>query len=130
MDAAAKLRLRFRELLHDHGISQRVLCGRLTKRTGMLWRESRLSKLLNGQIAFDVGDMLVMAEEAGISLVELVREPGKEFVADLTPSELRIVQAVRDKPELVPLFMLVVGAAAPRRPPSRQIIKERMRRDR
>jgi transcriptional regulator with XRE-family HTH domain len=129
MDAAAAIRLRFRELLEDRGMSQRTLAHRLTKRTGALWRESRLSKLLNGQIAFEVADLILMADEAGISMVELVRQPGREFVADMTPTELRIVQAMRDRPELEPLLKLVVGDT-PRRKPSRRIIRERMRLDR
>lgn len=126
MDAAAAIRLRFRELLNNKGMSQRTLAQRLTKRTGTLWRESRLSKLLLGQIAFEVDDLILMADEAGISLVELFRQPGREFVADMTPTELRIVQALRDQPKLEPLFLLVVGDT-PRRKPPRHVIKERMR---
>ncbi len=122
-----RYRLRFRELLHTADVSQSKLCDRLTKRTGMLWRESRLSKMLNGHIAMELDDLVVMAEEAGISLVELFRVPGREFVADMTPSELKLIHAVRDYPTVLRHVTDIIDVLVVARRPTRAIVRERIR---
>lgn len=128
MAPADHVRLRFRELLHEKGVSQSVLCARLQARTGERWRESRLSKLLNGRIVFVVDDLVLMAECADISLVELFREKGREFVADLSPSELRVLNAMRDMPHTGQLLMDLVNSLTPeKRKSSRAVIRERIR---
>ena len=128
MAPADHIRLRFRELLHEKGVSQSTLCERLEKRTGERWRESRLSKLLNGRIVFVVDDLVLMAECADISLVELFRAKGREFVADLAPSELRVLHAMRDMPRTGQLLIDLVNSLTPeKRKTPRQVIRERMR---
>ena len=122
------IRLRLRELLEARGVSQTTVCQRLTAKTGELWRMSRLSKLVNGRIVFCVDDLVLIAQVADISLVDLVREPGREFVGDLTPTELKIIHALRDHPSIMRPLADVVAVLTPKRKPSRTIVRERMRR--
>ena len=131
MSAADPLLARFRQLLADKGVSQARLCRLLTERTGELWLDQRMGKLLNGKMKLRVEDLVVMAETAGISLVELTRDPSREYVADLTPSELRLIHAMRDFPAIaMPLMDIVNRLAPPQRKPPRAVLRERMRRAR
>ena len=127
---ADDVRLRLRDLLQQRGVSQTELTRRLTRATGDEWLIDHVSKLLRGEIRLRVEDVLVMCEVADLSLVELFREPGREFVADLTPTELRLLHALRDHPKIMlPLVDVVATLSAPRKP-SRRVIRERMKRDR
>ena len=122
------IRLRLRELLDARGVSQTQVCQRLTAKTGELWRMSRLSKLLNGHIVFCVDDLVLIAQVADVSLVDLFREPGREFVADMTPTELKMIHAFRDHPSVMRPIADVIAMLTPQRKPSRAIVRERMRR--
>lgn len=125
---ADDVRLRLRELLQTRGVSQTELTRRLTRASGETWLIDHVSKLLRGEIRLRVEDVVLMCEVAGVSLVELFREPGREFVADLTPTELRLIHALRDHPGIMRPLVDVVATLAPARKPSRQIVRERMRR--
>lgn len=128
---ADRIRLRFRELLHQRGISQQKLCDTLTAQTGEPWFIQRMSKLLNGKNELKVGDLIVMCRAAEISLIELFREPGRELIADLTPTELRLIHALRDYPAIMqPLVDVVATLTPPRRKVPREILRERMRQAR
>jgi transcriptional regulator with XRE-family HTH domain len=120
MDAATALRERFRALLKQRSISQSELCLRLTKRTHHVWREAHLSRILNGHIGLQLDDFAAMVDAAGFSMVELVREPGREFVADLTPSEMRILNAIRENLELRDAFLRMVDFVEKTVPPKRK----------
>lgn len=126
------IRLRLRDLLTARGISQPRLCKLLSEATGEKWLVQRLGKVLNGHIRLTVEDMVLMCRVADISLVELVRDPGRELVADLTPSELRMVQATRDYPNILLPVMTLVNemAGRMRRPSSRETVRDQMRRAR
>ena len=131
MSAADPLRLRLRQMLQDKGISQSRLCQLLTAATGEPWLIQRMGKLLNGQILLRVEDLVLMARAADISLVEIVREPGKEFMADLTPSELKMIHTMRDRPDVEPILSGLAAKfaeQAPKRKKSRAVIREQMRR--
>ncbi len=80
------------------GVSQTELSRRLEADTRRRWRVSRISKILNGHIPFTVDDLVLMCDAAGISLVSVVRQRGREFVADLTPSELNVIELIRENP--------------------------------
>jgi transcriptional regulator with XRE-family HTH domain len=125
---ADDVRLRLRDLLHTRGVSQTELTRRLCKHTGEDWLIDHVSKLLRGEIRLRVEDVLLMCEVSSVSLVELFREPGREFVADLTPTELRLIHALRDHPKIMLPLCDVVATLAPVRKPSRAIVRDRMRR--
>lgn len=109
MKRAQEVRVRLKELLRALGISQTDLCERLNAEgPGKRWRLSRLNKLLNGHIPFGLDDLQEIADAAGLSMVELVRQSGREFVGDLTPTELRILQLLRENPSLADLISAVM----------------------
>lgn len=122
------VRVRLKEMIHGRRISHRVICEKLTASTGNQWNLSRFGKILNGHIRIRLEDVVLIANAADISLVELFREPGRELVADLRPTELRILHAVRDYPKIEKLVTDVIETVAqPKRRPSRAILRERMR---
>lgn len=125
MRLSQRVRTRLRDELGHLKISQRVTAERLTTQTGELWTQSKVHKILTGQVQLLVDDMELLAGIVGVTLVELTREPGREFVADLTPSELRLLNAIRDNPEMLAHVMGIIGAAQ-RRKPSRRTVRERM----
>lgn len=122
------LRLRLREALHAKRVSQAELTKRLSAKTGDEWLIAHVSKILNGHIRLRVEDLLLMVDVAGLSLVDLVREPGRELVADLTPTELRLIHALRDHPAIMRPLVDVVATLTPTRKTPRAILRERMRR--
>jgi transcriptional regulator with XRE-family HTH domain len=77
-------------------LSQRDLAGILD------WSQSRISKNLNARIELGLDDLGAMCFGVGISLTEAVRDHGLEFCAEMTPTELRILERIRQltKPEL------------------------------
>lgn len=122
------LRLRLREALHAKRVSQSELTKRLSAKTGDEWLIAHVSKILNGHIRLRVEDFLLMVDVAGLSLVDLVREPGRELIADLTPTELRLIHALRDHPAIMRPLVDVVATLTPTRKTPRAILRERMRR--
>lgn len=125
------IRLRLRQLLLDRKVSQTELCKRLTRMTGEEWLIARLGKVLNGHIRMRVADLVWIAKAADLSLVDIVREPGRELVADLTDTELALVNAMREQPQFTHLLrdMMAVWIKTPeKRKPTRQEIKARMKR--
>lgn len=125
---AEELRLRLRESLHKRGVSQSELVKRLSAASGEEWLIAHVSKIINGHIRLRVEDLLLIAQVADLSLVELFREPGRELVADLTPTELRLVHALRDHAEIMRPLVDVVLLLTPTRKTPRAILRERMRR--
>jgi transcriptional regulator with XRE-family HTH domain len=88
-----RVRLRLRDEMTRKRLSQRDLAGLLE------WSQSRVAHLLTGRVTMTVDDLSALAFAVSLSPLELVRDQGLEFVADLMPSELRILQAVRALPE-------------------------------
>jgi len=125
---AEELRLRLRESLHKRGVSQAELVKRLSAASGEEWLVAHASKSINGHIRLRVEDLLLIALVADLSLVELFREPGRELVADLTPTELRLIHALRDHPEIMRPLVDVVLKLTPTRKTPRAILRDRMRR--
>lgn len=126
MTVAQRVRARLRDELSHRHISQRMAAEKLTSLTGELWTQSKVHKILTGQVNLLVDDMDALARILGMSLVDLVREPGRELVADLTPSELKLLESARDSPRTMQLIADLIGEAE-RRKPGRRTIRERMR---
>ena len=89
---ADRVRARLKDEMTRQDLSQRDVAGMLK------WPQSRVSKVLNGRIGLDVDDVAELCFALSISPVEAVRDHGLEFVADLTPSELRLLQTLRQLP--------------------------------
>jgi len=127
-DVSQRVRARVRDELLHRKISQRVAAERLEQYTSETWTQSKVQKILTGQVQLMVEELAAFARVLDLSLADLMREPGREFVADLTPSELKLIEAVRDKPRILPALLEIVGGGPEPRKPSRRTIHERMRR--
>jgi hypothetical protein len=122
-----RIRQKLRDQLAHRKISQRALALRLSRNTGEHWSQSKVHKILTGQVQLLVDDLSLMAAEAGFSLVELVREPGRELVVDMTPTEMRLITAMRESPRFMAAMAEAVRSMEQlAQKPGRRTIKERM----
>jgi len=92
MTIAERVVMRIREEMTERHISQRDIAETLKCSQG------RVAKILNGGVNLRVNDVGVLAEAVGITVVEALRDRGLEFFAELTPSEVRILDRLRRRP--------------------------------
>lgn len=95
MTAAQRAIKRIREELESRDISQRDLSERLKCSQG------RVAKLLNGRVELRLDDVAEMAHVIGLPLTEVLRDRGLEFYAEMTPTEVRIIERLRQRPHLM-----------------------------
>lgn len=91
---ADRCRRKIRDEMTRQHLSQRDMAGL----TG--WSQSRVSKLLNNRVEMGLTDLEGLCFALSLNLCELVRQEGYEYVADLTPTELRVLEAYRQRPQL------------------------------
>lgn len=110
MTASETAILRIREEMRIRNLSQRELAERLKCSQG------RVAKILNARVNLRVDDLAVLASAVGISLTEAVRDRGLEFHAEMTPTELRVLERLRQRPETLEAVktLLDVGGAVMR----------------
>lgn len=90
--ASVRARARIRAEMEKRHLSQRDVANLLG------WTQSRVSKNLNARIELGVDDLESLCFAVGISLTESVRDHGLEFCAEMTPTELRILENLRGLP--------------------------------
>jgi transcriptional regulator with XRE-family HTH domain len=93
-----RIRMRLRAEMKKRHLSQRGILEKLNKYrqpTDEPWSQSRLSKMLKGRTVLRVADVDAVAGILGISWVELIRDHGHEFMAEMQPSELLLLELVR-----------------------------------
>jgi transcriptional regulator with XRE-family HTH domain len=94
VNATDRALARIQQAMKEHRISQRALAERLDCSQG------RVAKILKGRIRLTVDDLETIAALVQLPLVETIRNRGVEFFAELTPSELKMLEAVRESPPL------------------------------
>lgn len=57
--------------------------------------QSSLSKLFHGKREMGLEDAAALAQGVGLAVTELVRDHGLEFCAEMTPTELRLLERLR-----------------------------------
>jgi transcriptional regulator with XRE-family HTH domain len=112
MTVADRAVLRIREEMAERKVSQRELADRLECSQG------RVAKLLNGGVQLRVNDMALLATAVGITPVEALRDRGLEFFAELTPSEVRILERLRRRPNALQGALLMLGLDEPKTKPA------------
>lgn len=100
MTLSDRARTRLIEVRKQRNIGQQELADMITHQTGELWTQSRVGKLLSGAVELRLDDADAMAHALGLPMTEVIRDRGMEFYADLTPTQLRIVEYCRQSPEL------------------------------
>ena len=92
MTAAERAIQRIRDEMHARNITQRDLADR------MRCSQGRIAKILKGQVELRLNDIEELARLVGITLVEAIRDRGLEFYAELTPTEVRMLEWLRQHP--------------------------------
>jgi len=109
---ADRVRARLREEMAARGVSYRKMADRLAKRQRLKWTQSKVAKILRGRVELKVDDVAAFSTEIGMGLVEIVRDRGVDYCAELTPSELRLLDIVRARgPEILQSLIVVAGTA-------------------
>lgn len=87
------VRERLREEMARQNLSQRDAAQLLN------WSQSRIAKLLTGRIQLDIDDVEAFSTVLNVRPTELVRDRGLEFAAEMTPTELRVLERLRALPK-------------------------------
>lgn len=78
------------------------------------WNASSVYHLMDGTVEFRVDDVEAFGTILQMRPTELVRDRGLEFVADMTPTELRLFERIRAlDPKQRDAIMTVLHIAAP-----------------
>lgn len=132
MTLAERAVMRIREEMTERHVTQRDLAKDLKCSQG------RVAKLLNAGVHLRINDVAILADAVGITVVEAIRDRGLEFYAELTPSEVRILEYLRRSPNIQNLLMAIIEAGRvtksrgavpkrrdPDRPPHTSSVKKR-----
>lgn len=88
-----RVRARLREEAESRRLSYRDLAGFLQ------WSHSKVTKKLTGRTMIDLDEFEALCFAVGIPATEAVRDRGLEFVAEMTPTELRVLEHYRKLPK-------------------------------
>ncbi len=86
---AQRVRRRIREELDRKKIVQTDIAGQLQ------WSQAKVAQKLNGRTPWTLDELEGLCFIAGISPVEAIRDRGMEFCAEMTPTELRMLEHFR-----------------------------------
>lgn len=118
MTASSRALLRVREEMTERRLSQRDLAETLK------CSQSRIAKIMNGGVNLRVDDLNTLATAVGISLTEACRDRGVEFCAEMTPTELRVLERMRRRPNVLHAVMMMLDMD-PTQKPSPTVPKKR-----
>lgn len=122
-----RARRRIREEMDARGISQRALADILSRRSNEVWSQPRLGKLLTGRVHLRLDEAALIADCIGLSAAEVIRDRGLEFYAEMTPTEVRILERIRQRPHIMGALMVLLDIKnmEPAKPP--QVVDGRRR---
>jgi transcriptional regulator with XRE-family HTH domain len=105
------VRRRLREEMARLKMSQRDVAGLLN------WSQSKVAHQLTGRVEMSVDDLAAFCFALNLSVAEAVRDQGLEFVAELTPTELRLLERIRQltPPEVDAVMTLLAVQTKTRR---------------
>lgn len=63
------------------------------------WKQPKISKVMNGHTELTVNDLAALCSALGMSLVEAVRDHGLEFCAEMTSTQLRLHERIKQLPQ-------------------------------
>jgi transcriptional regulator with XRE-family HTH domain len=100
MELSDRVRQRIKDEMSRQHLSQRDVAGLLT------WSQSRVAKVLTGRVEMGVDDLGALCFALNLHPTEAVRDHGLEFLAEMSPTELRILERIRQLPK--PIFDAVM----------------------
>jgi len=105
---SVEVRSRLREELAKRKLSARAAAKHLG------WHPSRVYHLLDGTVEMCVDDLEAFAIILQMRPTELVRDRGLEFAAEMTPTEYRFYERIRElTPQQIDAAMTLLAVAAP-----------------
>lgn len=110
-DIAERVRARIRDEMHRRDLSQQAVADTLQ------WTQSRVAQKLTGRTPITLEELELLCFAVGVSPTEAVRDHGLEFCAEMTPTELRLFERVRQLPP--PVFEAVLVLLDVRSPKTR-----------
>lgn len=116
---AARVRARMKQWLETTGIGQRAFAADLQKT--QIW----LQKILKGENHVRLRDLDDIAQAMRTTASELVRSDDERYQLELSPTEVRLLERLRRRPEMFNAVVALLGipAAAPALPD--KIVKKR-----
>lgn len=112
---AQRTRRRVREELDRRKIVQSDIAGQLE------WSQAKVAQKLNGRTPWTLEELEGLCFIAGLSPVEAIRDRGLEFCAEMTPTEFRLFERVRQMtPEQLDALMTVLHVKGSTRPEERR----------
>jgi len=112
---AEQVRLRLREEMTRKKLSQRDIAGL----TG--WSQSKVAHQLTAHTEIKLDDLAAFCFAVGLSVTEVVRDHGLEFCAEMTPTELRILERVRQlEPPVLDAILTLLDVKTKTRPQLRR----------
>lgn len=121
---AARIRQRIKEEMKSRGITQTMLGDALSRLTREFWSQSKVAKVLNGRVGLQLDDLSAICQVIDIGLAEVVRDRGMEFYAELTPTEVRIIEEIRRDADVQ---QVVLGILRIRKPADKTAMVRRRR---
>lgn len=88
-DLPERARVRIREEMARRHLSQQEVADLLQ------WTQSRVAQKLTGRTPITLEELESLCFAVGIPATEAVRDHGLEFCAEMTPSEMRLLQQFR-----------------------------------
>lgn len=88
-----RVRQRLREEKSHRKLSERDIAGFVE------WSQSKVAYKFSGRTPITLDELESLCFALGIQPTEAVRDRGLEFVADLTPTELRLLELIRHLPK-------------------------------
>lgn len=95
MNLPDRVRQRLRDELTREKVSQQELADMIK------WTQSRVAQKLTGRTPITLEELDALCFGLSLSPVEAVRDHGLEFCAELTPTELRMLEQIRRLPRPV-----------------------------
>ena len=86
------VRLRLRDEMTRLKLSKRDVAGLLG------WSQSKVAHILTGHVVLSVDDLADFCFALGLRVTEAVRDRGLQFCAEMTPSEFRTLEKIRQLP--------------------------------
>lgn len=102
MTLAERAIRRIRDEMSTRKLSQRDLAERLGCSQG------RVAKILNGRVELRVNDLEELAKFVALPVTEVIRDRGLEFYAELSPTEVRMIERLRARPHLLQGVLLIL----------------------
>lgn len=88
-----RVRLFLREEKVRRALSERDIAGMLN------WSHSKLASKMNGRTDITLDELDALCFALGVQPTEAVRDRGLEFCAEMTPTELRLLEQIRRLPK-------------------------------